>query len=179
MASGSPTEHFNNSAAATTVCSTMCPATADEVERKSTGFSSSLFQLCLEMRSRPGHTDLQSYLQTAFGRPHHVRAELEPRFYIPSKQPQTVRNIAWLAQSGLRLPTYAGFVAQDPTAAANSCHPGHRTATGWSWVRATHAAGKPPTACLKVGARPPGRAMPCHPWTNASKNINHPRNQAP
>lgn len=48
-ASGSLTEHFNNSAVATTACSSMCPAMADGVERKSTGCCSSLFQLFLEM----------------------------------------------------------------------------------------------------------------------------------
>lgn len=42
-----------------------------------------------------------------------MRAELDPRFYVPSKVALMVRNIAQLAQLGLRLSMYTGFVAED------------------------------------------------------------------
>lgn len=86
-APGSLTEHFNNSAVATTACSTMFLAMADEVERKSTRFSSSLFQLFLEIWLSPGHIDLHSYLQTAFGHPATWEQSLSPGFKFQARWP--------------------------------------------------------------------------------------------
>lgn len=77
MASGSPTEHFNNSAVAAMACSTMCPDVADEETHRLLQFSfSAMFGDVVESwPHQPAELSSDKH-----GPAHHLRAEPEPRF---------------------------------------------------------------------------------------------------